>query len=426
MNIDKQILAGMVSNPIFLDLAMSKLKSDYFDGDAKVLFESIQGMYNNKEKVDLLNTTLKVKDKLPADVVMEMTNELINERNYYPLVYSKIEEFLRRDLEMYSIQLQGKVKDQDIFDISNDLKEKVKEVEETLSPEKQKGIKDIIKDVFDEIDEAAKNNGVIGAETGYKDLDRVFHGLRSGELIVVAGRPGMGKTTLATEITRRASKIGQKVLFFTMEMVEQELMKKLLSAESKVEHDKLISGKLHQHEWEMINLAAGNLIEQNIIIHNKGGINEVELCSVARKQKRENDIDLIVIDYLQLMTTADSRKELNLNQKITYLSGQMKALAMDLKVPIVLLSQLSRAVETRGGDMKPILSDLRDSGSIEQDANMVWFVYRPSYYGIETTKDGTDTNNYIEVIVSKNRRGKLGTIPMNCYLDKSLIEDYEG
>jgi replicative DNA helicase len=425
MNIDNQILAGMVNSATFLDIAMSKLKSDYFDGDAKVLFESIQEMYSNKEQVDLLNATLKVKDKIPAHVVMSMTSDLINEKNYYPVVYAKIEEFLRRDLEMYSLQLQGKIKDEDIFDISNELKDKVKEVEETLSPEKQKGIKDIIKDVFAEIDQAAKNNGVIGAETGYKDLDRVFHGLRSGELIVIAGRPAMGKTTLATEITRRASKKGQKILFFTMEMGENELMKKLLSAESKVEHDKLISGKLHQHEWEMINLAAGDLMQQNIIIHNKGGINEVELCSVARKQKRENDIDLIVIDYLQLMTTADSRKEANLNQKIGYLSGQMKALAMDLGIPVVLLSQLSRAVETRGGDMKPILSDLRDSGSIEQDANMVWFVYRPAHYGIETTNDGQDTNNYLEVIVSKNRRGRLGTIPMRCYLDKSLIEDYE-
>lgn len=425
MNLDHQIIGGIVNSPIFLDLAMTKLKSEYFEGDAKLIFDTVQEMYTNKEKIDVLNLALKATDKVPAHIVMEYGVENPKQINYHPIIYSKIEQYLRKDLELYSLKLQGKVRNEDIFEISNDLKEKVKEVEDIISPEKQSELKDIIKKTFAEIEEAGKNDGIIGAKTGFKDLDRVFHGLRSGELIVLAGRPAMGKTTLATEITRRAAKLDQKVLFFTMEMGETELMKKLISAESKVDHDKLISGNLHNHEWQLINSAAGNIMRQNIVIHNKGGINEVELSSVARKLKREDKLDLIVIDYLQLMTCADSRKDTNQNVKIGYLSGQMKALAMDLQVPIVLLSQLSRSVETRGGDMKPYLSDLRDSGSIEQDANMVWFVYRPEYYGIEVTAEGEDTKNYMEVIVSKNRRGKMGTIPLRCHLDKSLIEDYE-
>ena len=166
-------------------------------------------------------------------------------------------------------------------------------------------------------------------------------------------------------------------------------------------------------------------MNENLIIHNKGGINEIELGAVARKQMRENGLDLIVIDYLQLMSCSDPKKEATLNMKITHLSGQMKALAMDLKCPIILLSQLSRAVETRNGDGKPINSDLRDSGSIEQDANMIWFVYRPEVYGIEQTEQGESTQNYMEVIVSKNRRGRCGSIPLRCDLSKSLVEDFE-
>lgn len=425
MNIDHQIIGGMVNSPIFLDVAMTKLKPEYFDGDCKTIFEAMKEMYEKKEKIELITVTLKVKDKIPAYDVTSIASDMPNPRIANTIIYSKLEEHIRADIEMYSLKLHNNSHQMDVFELASDLKNKIKEIEEMLSPEKQKDLKQIIKATFNEINDAAKNDGIIGARTGFKDLDRVFHGLRSSELIVLAGRPAMGKTTMATEIARRATKLDQKVLFFTMEMGENELMKKLLSAESRVEHDKLISGNLHQHEWEQINLAAGKLMRQNLTIHNKGGINEVEIGSVARKLKREKGVDLIVIDYLQLMTCSDSKKEANLNMKAGFLSGQMKALAMDLECPVILLSQLSRAVETRGGDCKPINSDLRDSGSIEQDANMIWFVYRPEVYGIDVTSDGTATENYMELIVSKNRRGRMGTIPLRCSLDKSLIEDYD-
>lgn len=425
MNLDNQIIGGMINSPSFLDVAITKLKADYFQGHCKELFEAMQEMYNDRERIDLLTVSIKVKDKIPAYDVSAIGTNDPHANSVYQLVYAKIEDYIKNDIESYAVALQGKSSTMDVFDLAAELKEKIKDIEGALSPEKQRSIKDIVKSTIEEINEASKNNGVIGARTGFKDLDRVFHGLRPSELIVLAGRPAMGKTTLATEICRRATKLDQKVLFFTMEMGETELMKKLLSAESHVQHDKLMSGNLHQHEWEQINSAISRVMNENLIIHNKGGINEIELGAVARKQMRENGLDLIVIDYLQLMSCSDPKKEATLNMKITHLSGQMKALAMDLKCPIILLSQLSRAVETRNGDGKPINSDLRDSGSIEQDANMIWFVYRPEVYGIEQTEQGESTQNYMEVIVSKNRRGRCGSIPLRCDLSKSLVEDFE-
>jgi replicative DNA helicase len=425
MNLDHKILAGMMDNESFLNLSLTKLSSEYFDGNDKIIFEGIKKMYSDRKEINTVNVMMELKNFVPIDYLATVTVAPPLRTHYASLLAGKIESHFQSNIADYAVELHKNAKTMSLEDLSGQLTEKVDKIQEAITPTKERDMKDILKDTLAEIDEASKSDGIMGYQTGYRDMDRVFHGLKKGELIVLAGRPAMGKTTMATEIARNGVKLGQKVLFFTMEMGDTELAKKLIASEAEIDHDSLISGNLSTEGWQRVNTASGKLLTDNLKVYEKGGINELELANVARKQKREKGVDLIIIDYLQIMTCSDAKKEANLNLKAGYLSGQIKALAMELECPIILLSQLSRAVETRGGDCRPIPSDLRDSGSIEQDANMLWFVYRPEVYNIETLEDGTDTQNYMEVIVSKNRRGRTGVIPLRCRLNQSRINNFE-
>ena len=426
MKIDIEILAGIVSNASFRQLCMSKLMPDCFAGEARAAFIGLKDMYENREPIDNMTSFIKLKPTVDLELLTEITtsNYLPKPTSWDTIILAKIEEYIRRDVTIYAEDLRFNANELDVFELINDMKDRVGSLENVITPTKEKELKDIIKETTDEIIQAGKADGIVGVQTGFRDLDKIFHGLKSGELIVVGGRPGMGKTTFATELARKATQNGADTLFFTMEMGEKELMKRVLSAESMVEHDNLISGMLSSYEWDQINTASGKILNSKLKIYNKGGINEMELATVCRKQAQEGKLDLVIVYYLQLISCSDPKKEVNLNMKAGYLSNFLKALAMELEVPIIVLSQLSRAPEIRGGDCRPIPSDLRDSGSIEQDANSIWFIYRPIFYGIQETEDGIDTRNYMELIIAKNRRGRTGSIPFDCHLKYMRLNDY--
>lgn len=264
-------------------------------------------------------------------------------------------------------------------------------------------IKDVLVDTFDNLERlASQEEGVIGIPSGFADLDNKTLGFMPGQLVIVAARPAMGKSAFALNIlTNAAIKSNKSVVYFSLEMGKEELVNRILAAEAMVDSSKIRSGKLEDEDWISLTNASGTLSEAKIILDDSAGFSPIELRARCRKLKMEYDIGLVVIDYLQLMDA--SKNNASRQADISEISRSLKVLAREIGVPIIALSQLSRAPEQRP-DHRPMLSDLRESGSIEQDADMVMFLYRDDYYNPDT-----DKKNVAEVILAKNRAGSTGT-----------------
>ena len=264
-------------------------------------------------------------------------------------------------------------------------------------------IKDVLVDTFDNLERlASQEEGVIGIPSGFADLDNKTLGFMPGQLVIVAARPAMGKSAFALNIlTNAAIKSNKSVVYFSLEIGKEELVNRILAAEAMVDSSKIRSGKLEDEDWISLTNASGTLSEAKIILDDSAGFSPIELRARCRKLKMEYDIGLIVIDYLQLMDA--SKNNTSRQADISEISRSLKVLAREIGVPIIALSQLSRAPEQRP-DHRPMLSDLRESGSIEQDADMVMFLYRDDYYNPDT-----DKKNVAEVILAKNRAGSTGT-----------------
>ena len=264
-------------------------------------------------------------------------------------------------------------------------------------------IKDVLVDTFDNLEKlASQEQGVIGIPSGFLDLDNKTLGFLPGQLIIIAARPAMGKSAFALNVLANAAlKSNKSVVYFSLEMAKEELVNRILASEAMVDSNKIRSGKLEDEDWISLTNASGVLSEAKIILDDSAGFSPIELRARCRKLKMEHDIGLVVIDYLQLMDA--SKANVSRQADISEISRSLKVLAREIGVPIIALSQLSRAPEQRP-DHRPMLSDLRESGSIEQDADMVMFLYRDDYYNPET-----DKKNVAEVILAKNRAGSTGT-----------------
>ena len=287
--------------------------------------------------------------------------------------------------------------------------------------------------------EARKDHkdGLTGVASGFTELDRVTGGWQKSDLVIIAARPGMGKTAFVVSAMRNAAvDFGSGVAIFSLEMSSVQLVNRMISAEAELEGDKIKKGRLADHEWEQLVHKTSRLTEAPIFIDDTPGLSILELRAKCRRLKAQHDIQLVIIDYLQLMsgdTTKNSSG--NREQEIASISRALKGIAKELNVPVIALSQLSRAVETRGGDKRPQLSDLRESGSIEQDADMVMFLYRPEYYNITEDEEGLPTTGMGEVIIAKHRNGSLENVKLKfigrftkfCDLDGSIVGgDYGG
>lgn len=280
-------------------------------------------------------------------------------------------------------------------------------------------VRTIMGEVVDRIDYLYRHQGeVLGVPTGFKLLDRLLGGLQKSDLIILAARPGVGKTSLALSIAQNAArKYGQRVAIFSLEMSNEQLVQRMLAAETGIDSQRLRLGDIQgEDEWHKLMEAAGALSETMIFIDDTPALSAIELRTKARRLHAEYGIDLVVVDYLQLMTAGPGRIE-NRVQEISYISRALKGLARELNVPVLALSQLSRAVESRH-DKRPILSDLRESGSIEQDADVVMFIYREEMY-----VEDTERQNIADVIVAKHRNGPTGTVSL--YFRKELTQFHD-
>ncbi|MCM1175509.1 MAG: replicative DNA helicase [Blautia sp.] len=388
---------------------------DFYSKQYGILFETMVELNDEGKPVDLvtLQDRLKEKDVPPEVSSLEFVKDLLtaivtsaNIKYYANIVAEKstLRRLIRLNEEIANTCYAGK---ESLEVILEDTEKRVFDLVQRRNMDDFVPIRQIVMNAMDRIEKASHNKGnVTGVATGFIDLDYKTAGMQPSDLILIAARPSMGKTAFVLNIAEYvAFRQNQTVAVFSLEMSREQLVNRLFSMESKVDSQHLRTGNLSDDEWEKLIESAGIIGKSNLIIDDTPGISISELRSKCRKYKLEHHLDMVIIDYLQLMTgsgrNTDSRQ-----QEISDISRSLKALARELNVPVLALSQLSRAVEQRP-DHRPMLSDLRESGAIEQDADVVMFIYRDEYYN----KD-TDRKNISEIIIAKQRNGPIGTVEL--------------
>lgn len=390
-------------------------KDDFYQGQYGILYEAMVELYNEGKPVDLVTLQNKLKEKEVPDSISNLSyiKDLVlsvptaaNAKQYALIVRDKatlrrlikVTEDIANDcyLDKEEVDTILEKTEKDIFHLLQN-----RAGEQEFVP-----IREIVLNSLDTIEMAAKNKGkVTGIPTGFLDLDAKLTGLHGGELLLVAARPAMGKTAFVLNIAQHVVfRENIPTAIFSLEMSKEQLVTRLLASESMVDSQNLRTGNLQDQEWEKLMESAGIIGNSNLIIDDTPGITISELRSKCRRFKQANGLGLIIIDYLQLMI--GGKRSESRQQEIAEISRSLKALARELEVPIIALSQLSRAVESRP-DHKPMLSDLRESGSIEQDADVVMFIYRDEYYNPDSEKKGI-----AEIIVAKQRSGSTGSVEL--------------
>jgi len=404
-------------------------RSFYNDSNRKI-FDVILDLNNQNSVVDLMTVTesLKCKDYL-KDIggpffLVELTNKVASSANL---------EYHCRILKQYSIRRKVIESSYNIMkaafnlseDIFNTLNRSEKELFNGLDQSYGKAVK--IGEIGDDlIDKITKLDGqvVIGVPTGIECVDKLLGGYQKGKLVILAARPSMGKTMVSLNFAYNACRyFGKKILYFSCEQDKESILCLLLAMETGIKTDKIMRGDLTDIEWELIYDAKKIIVELPFFIDDTPNPSFTRIKIQSSIIKSNHDIDEIFIDYLQLInhqTASNQRRE-----AVGEISRGLKSLARSLDIPVIALSQLSRSVETRGGDKRPQLSDLKESGDIEQDADVVSFLYRPSYYGIDSDGKGNSLKNLLEFITRKNRGGKIGTEFLKIELDKARIFDYD-
>lgn len=391
------------------------LGDDFYNKQYGILFDTMVELNDEGKPVDLvtLQDRLKEKDVPPEVSSLEFIRDLItavptsaNIKYYANIVAEKstLRKLIRLNEDIANTCYVGK---ESMEDILADTEKRVFDLIQRRNTGEFVPIRQVVMDAMDNIERASRNKGnVTGVATGFLDLDYKTAGMQPSDLILVAARPSMGKTAFVLNIAEYvAFKQNKAVAIFSLEMSREQLVNRLFSMESKVDSQHLRTGNLSDAEWEKLIESAGVIGRSNLIIDDTPGISISEMRSKCRKYKLEHNLEMIIIDYLQLMSgsgrSTDSRQ-----QEISDISRSLKALARELHVPVIALSQLSRAVEQRP-DHRPMLSDLRESGAIEQDADVVMFIYRDDYYNKDTERKGI-----AEIIIAKQRNGPIGTVEL--------------
>jgi len=390
---------------------------DFYREAHRLIYNSMMELFNKNDAVDLVTVVeiLRRDEKLEAaggiSYVSALANSVPTAANV--MYHARIveEKALLRQLITTATYVAGMgyEANEEVAVIMDKAEKMILEVSKRKVGQEFASIKNIIFDVFDRVSELySSKGGITGLATGFKDLDKLTSGLQPSDLILIAARPSMGKTAFVLNIAQNiAIKEKQAVAFFSLEMSKEQLVQRMLCSEAPIDAQRLRIGELENNDWDKLVRAADRLAAAPIFIDDTAGITIMEMRSKARRLKIEHDLKLIIIDYLQLMQggTGSSRSE-NRQQEISEISRSLKALARELKVPVVALSQLSRGVESRQVK-KPMLSDLRESGSLEQDADIVAFLYREDYYEPET-----ENKNITDVIIAKHRNGPVDSIQL--------------
>lgn len=414
------VLGAMLVDKDAVSKVVEVLDPDCFYHDKhQTIFTAMIAMFERGVQIDLvtLNNELSRNGTLERVggmyTLTDISARTVTAANVEHHARIVLERYLKRQL----IKVAGEIIT-DCYDETSDALDEVDRAEQRIFDVAEKrlkrsysGMKKLTKEAIERIFALASGdgNGVTGVPTGFTALDEKLSGLQPSDLVIVAARPSMGKTAFALSIAREAAREGHAVGFFSLEMSAQQLVLRLISADAEVNLQALRSGRLSQKEMHDIVARIDKLMNAPIYIDDSAALSPVEFRAKCRRMKMEHKIELIIVDYLQLMHApkAESRE-----REISVISHTLKQVAKELNIPIVALSQLNRTLEQRA-DKRPMLSDLRESGSIEQDADVVMFVHRPEYYKIETFEDGRSTENIAEIIVGKQRNGPVGDVRLH-------------
>lgn len=443
-DLEEAVLGAIMLEKSAFDTVVEILKPECFYVEAhQRIFRAMQGLSNKSQPIDILTVAeeLRFREELEmvggAYYVTKLTNAVVSAANIEAHSRIILQKFIQRELIRISGEIIGDAYEDstDVFDLLDDAESKLFEITNNHLRKNFDTIDSVLVKTIQRIEDLRhKNEDVTGVPSGFPSLDRVTYGWQNTDLIILAARPAVGKTAFALNLARNAVMHASKstpVALFSLEMSAGQLVQRILSAESEIWLEKIARGKLEEHEMKQL-YARGiqRLAQAPLFIDDTPALNIFELRAKCRRLKNKHNIGMVIIDYLQLMSGTGENRNSNREQEISNISRNLKGLAKELSIPIIALSQLSRAVETRSagkdGNKMPQLSDLRESGAIEQDADMVMFLYRPEYYDITQNEMGENNRGETHVRIAKHRNGSLETIKLRALLHIQKFTEDDG
>lgn len=424
LDLEEAVLGAMMIDKKGVDEVIDILQPDAFYKDGhKYIFEAIVNLFNDSQPIDLLTVSAQLKKMAKLDLaggdfyLIQLTQKISSSAHIEFHSRIILQKFIQRSLIKISSEIIEESYDEttDVFELLDAAESKLYEVTQGNIKRSSETAQSLVIQAKKRIEEIAGKEGLSGVATGFDKLDKITSGWQPSDLIIIAARPGMGKTAFVLSMARNiAIDFGHAVALFSLEMSSVQLITRLISSETTLSSEKLRTGKLEKHEWEQLSVKVKDLEKAPLFIDDTPSLSIFDLRAKARRLKSQHDIKIIIVDYLQLMTAGGSNGKGigNREQEISTISRNLKALAKELEVPVIALSQLSRNVESRPGHKRPLLSDLRESGAIEQDADIVSFIYRPEYYKLEEWDDdeNSQTQGQAEFIIAKHRNGSLENV----------------
>jgi len=436
--LEEAVLGAVMLEKSAFDTISEIIKPECFYVEAnQLIYKAMQGLQQKSMPIDILTVVeeLKMREQLDAVggpyYVTKLTNSVVSTANIEAHARIVLQKFIQRELIRISGEIIGDAYEDstDVFDLLDESETKMFNITNNYLKKNFEDIQNVLAKTINRIDELrTKTEDISGVPSGFPTLDRITYGWQPTDLIILAARPSVGKTAFALNLARNSALHPTKpvpVGFFSLEMSASQLVQRILSAESEIKMEKISRGKLENYEYEQL-LSKGikKLEVAPIFIDDTAALNIFEFRAKARRLVNKHNVGIIIIDYLQLMSGSGDRNS-NREQEISNISRNLKALAKELNVPIIALSQLSRAVETRKESKMPQLSDLRESGAIEQDADMVMFIYRPEYYEVMNNEHGESTHGETHVRIAKHRNGSLETVKLRAKLEIQKFEEWD-
>lgn len=423
IDLEEAVLGALMLEKDALSSVIDVLKPEvFYKNNHQKIFNAIRVLFEKTSPVDILTVTAQLRQQGELEMIggayyiTELTNRVASAANieYHSRII--IQKFIQRELIRISTDVINSAYEDtsDVLDLLDRAEKNLFEIAQNNLRRDSRKMDDLVHQALKDIEALKdKKDGLTGVASGFTELDRMTSGWQKSDLVIIAARPAMGKTAFVLSCARNAAvDFDKPVVVFSLEMSSVQLVNRLISGETEIEQEKIRKGTLEEWEWQQIHSKIGRLEQAPLIIDDTPSLNIFEFRAKCRRLKSQHDIQLIIIDYLQLMQgKSDGKGGGNREQEIGSISRALKTVAKELNVPVIALSQLSRAVENRpGGSKRPMLSDLRESGSIEQDADMVLFLYRPEYYGLDVDEDNNPTQGVGEIIIAKHRNGETGKV----------------
>ncbi len=423
LQLEEAVLGALMLDKDALTVVLDILRPESFYVDAhQLIYKAMMRLFERSQPIDLLTVMEELKkggDLQTAGgpaYLSELTNRVASAANIEFHARIIAQKFIQRELIRVSTKIIRDAYEDttDVFQLLDDAEQGLFSIAQQNMSRGYQSMAALSNKLLKQMEELkSREDGLTGIPTGFTELDRLTSGFQRSDLIIVAARPGMGKTAFTLSLAKNAAyNFGKAVAFFSLEMSSVQLATRVISQDAEISGSKMRNGQLEEYEHQQLLTSIERLSEIPIYIDDTPGINVFELRAKCRRMKMQHNIDMIIIDYLQLMSGGKENSKGNREQEISSISRALKGLAKELDVPVIALSQLSRAVETRGGTKRPQLSDLRESGAIEQDADIVSFIYRPEYYDILEDEEGQSLKGVAEVIIAKHRNGALKTVKL--------------